>query len=100
MDKVLELNKVGFSQRDIAEETGLSLATINRRLQEAREKGLFDESSDEAMDKVLELRKQGLSQRDIAKETGLGLGAINRKLQEAKEKGLLDDVPFVSRFTP
>jgi len=40
MDRVLELSKEGLSQRDIAEETGLSAATINRRLKEAKEKGL------------------------------------------------------------
>lgn len=87
MDKVLELKEEGLSQRDIAEETGLSLATINRRLQEAKEKGLLEESpaAENQMDKVLELRKKGLNQRDIAEETGLSLATINRRLQEAKE---------------
>ncbi len=44
MDKVLLLKKEGLSQRHIADETGLSPATINRRLKEAKEKGLFNES--------------------------------------------------------
>jgi putative DNA primase/helicase len=43
MDKVLSLKKEGLSQRNIAEETGLSPATINRRLKEAKEKGLLAE---------------------------------------------------------
>ena len=47
MDKVLSLKKEGLSQRNIAEETGLSPATINRRLKEAKEKGLLVESGDE-----------------------------------------------------
>lgn len=47
MDKVLSLKKEGLSQRNIAEETGLSPATINRRLKEAKEKGLLTESGDE-----------------------------------------------------
>ena len=45
LDRVLELKKEGLSQRDIAEETGLSPATINRRLKEAKQKGLLDESA-------------------------------------------------------
>lgn len=44
MDKVLLLKKEGLSQRHIADETGLSPATINRRLKEAKGKGLFNES--------------------------------------------------------
>jgi putative DNA primase/helicase len=47
MEKVLSLRKEGLSQRNIAEETGLSPATINRRLKEAKEKGLLGESETE-----------------------------------------------------
>ncbi len=43
MDRVLELKKEGLTQRDIAQETGLSPATINRRLKEAQGKGLIHE---------------------------------------------------------
>lgn len=46
MDKVLSLKKEGLSQRNIADETGLSPATINRRLKEAKEKGLLAETRD------------------------------------------------------
>lgn len=38
ISKVLELKKGGLSQRDIAQELGLSPATINRRLKEVNEK--------------------------------------------------------------
>lgn len=44
LDKLIELKKNGLSQRNIAEEIGMSPATINRRLKEAKEKGLLDES--------------------------------------------------------
>jgi len=40
MDKVLELKTKGFSRRGIAKETGLSLATVKRRLKEAKKKEL------------------------------------------------------------
>jgi DNA invertase Pin-like site-specific DNA recombinase len=38
LERVLELKKNGLSQRDIAQATGLSPATVNRRLKEGREK--------------------------------------------------------------
>ena len=43
LEKVLDLKKEGLTQREIALETGLSPATINRRLKEAKEKGNLDE---------------------------------------------------------
>ena len=42
LDKVLGLKKGGFSQRDIAQATGMSPATVNRRLKNAMEKGMFN----------------------------------------------------------
>lgn len=43
LDKVLGLKKGGLSQRDIAQATGMSPATVNRRLKDALERGLFHE---------------------------------------------------------
>lgn len=43
LDKVIELKKEGLTQRDIAQETGISLATVNRRLRDAKEKGFIHE---------------------------------------------------------
>ncbi|OJW51795.1 MAG: hypothetical protein BGO67_07070 [Alphaproteobacteria bacterium 41-28] len=40
IDKIISLKKEGLTQRDIALETGLSPATVNRRLKEAKE-GVF-----------------------------------------------------------
>jgi putative DNA primase/helicase len=41
-DQVLGLKKGGLSQRDIAQATGMSPATVNRRLKDAQIRGIFD----------------------------------------------------------
>lgn len=41
IDKIIDLKKEGLTQRDIAHETGLSLATVNRKLKEVQGKGLL-----------------------------------------------------------
>lgn len=48
LDKVVDLKKTGLTQREIAQETGLSLSTVNRRIKEAEQKNLpFSETKDE-----------------------------------------------------
>jgi putative DNA primase/helicase len=42
IERVIDLKKEGLTQRDIALETGLSPATVNRRLKEAKEKGFLE----------------------------------------------------------
>ncbi|HUX79695.1 MAG TPA: winged helix-turn-helix transcriptional regulator, partial [Alphaproteobacteria bacterium] len=46
MDRVISLKKEGLSQRDIGLETGLSASTVNRRLKEAKERGVFHEETE------------------------------------------------------
>lgn len=46
LDRVISLKKEGLSQRDIGLETGLSASTVNRRLKEAKERGVFHEETE------------------------------------------------------
>jgi len=46
LDKVIELKKEGLTQREIAEELGVSVGTVNRRLKIAKDKSSFVESSE------------------------------------------------------
>jgi len=41
LERVVELHKDGMNQRDIATELGIGVATVNRDLKAARERGLI-----------------------------------------------------------
>ena len=41
LEKVIELHDLGFTQREIAQELSIGLATVNRRIKEARDMGLI-----------------------------------------------------------
>ncbi len=41
MDKVIELSREGLSQRDIADESGMSKSTVNRLMKKAKEEGVL-----------------------------------------------------------
>lgn len=44
--QILSLYKENFTQREIAQELGMGLGTVNRKLREAKEKGLLGETND------------------------------------------------------
>ena len=73
----------GKTLREVAEGTGMSVATIARWTSEPREDYLA--RANEKRARVRELRGKGLSVRAIAAETGYSVGTVHRYVKEARE---------------
>ena len=74
----------GKTLREVAEGTGMSVATIARWTSEPRADYLA--RADEKRARVRELRGKGLSVRAIAAETGYSVGTVHRDVKEAESK--------------
>lgn len=73
----------GKTLREVAEGTGMSIATIARWTSVPRADYLA--RADEKRARVRELRGKGLSVRAIAAETGYSVGTVHRYVKEARE---------------
>lgn len=73
----------GKTLREVAEGTGMSVATIARWTSEPRADYLA--RADEKRARVRELHGKGLTVRAIAAETGYSVGTVHRYVKEARE---------------
>lgn len=74
----------GKTLREVAEGTGLSIATVARWTSEPRESYLA--RANEKRERVRELRAKGLTMRAIAAELGCSVGTVHRYVKEAQEQ--------------
>ena len=97
-EEIVELWNSGMTQRNIARNLHVSIATIGNILREARKKGIEVKKANtrrknvEDMEKleaeIVELWNSGMSREEISDKIHVSIAAIGKVLREARKKGI------------
>lgn len=89
-EKTAKLYNSGVKIREIAENIGVSVGTINRYIKELKEEGKVRVINKEEVEKrILELYNQGVEIKEIAESLKIPVGTINIYTKKLRKEGII-----------
>lgn len=91
-EKTAKLHNSGLKIKEIAENIGVSVGTVNRYIKELKEEGKIQVIDKEKVEKrILELYNQGIEIKEIAKSLNMSIASINKYTKKLRQKGMIQN---------